>query len=68
MPSQPVLVAADNTKRFDLLMGVKVGWVLPFYKQAPEKFYTYYKGIFPKQWLVDGIDYLRVNQNTKYRS
>ena len=32
---------ADNTKRFDLLMGVKVGWVLPFYKQAPEKFYTY---------------------------
>ncbi|MFM7016968.1 MAG: hypothetical protein ACKOX3_11645 [Bacteroidota bacterium] len=32
---------ADNSKRFDLFMGIKVGWVMPFYKQAPEKFYTY---------------------------
>jgi hypothetical protein len=32
---------SDNGKRFDLFMGIKLGWVMPFYKQAPEKFYTY---------------------------
>lgn len=32
---------SDTGKRFDLMMGIKLGWIMPFYKQAPEKFYTY---------------------------
>jgi len=32
---------SDTGSRFDLLMGIKLGWIMPFYKQAPEKFYTY---------------------------
>jgi hypothetical protein len=32
---------SDTGKRFDFLMGVKLGWIMPFYKQAPDKFYTY---------------------------
>lgn len=33
--------SADNSQRFDLFMGIRLGWIMPFYKQAPEKFYTY---------------------------
>jgi hypothetical protein len=29
----------DNTKRFDILSGIKIGWILPLYSQAPDKFY-----------------------------
>jgi hypothetical protein len=32
---------SDSGKRFDFFMGLKLGWIMPFYKQAPEKFYTY---------------------------
>lgn len=32
---------SETGNRFDLLMGIKLGWIMPFYKQAPEKFYTY---------------------------
>ncbi|HQF27933.1 MAG TPA: hypothetical protein PLD36_04900 [Bacteroidia bacterium] len=32
---------SDSGKRFDMLSGLRVGWIMPFYKQAPEKFYTY---------------------------
>jgi len=32
---------SDTGNRFDFMMGVKLGWIMPFYKQAPEKFYTY---------------------------
>jgi hypothetical protein len=31
----------DETKRLDLLMGVKVGWTFPIYRSAPEKEYYY---------------------------
>lgn len=29
----------DETKRLDLLFGIKAGWMLPIYKKAPNKFY-----------------------------
>lgn len=29
----------DKTKRTDILLGFKVGWILPLYKQAPNTFY-----------------------------
>jgi len=29
----------DNTKRADILLGIKTGWILPIYKQAPNSFY-----------------------------
>lgn len=32
---------SDRGKRFDMLSGLRVGWIMPFYNQAPEKFYTY---------------------------
>jgi hypothetical protein len=32
---------ADNQIRFELLYGAKLGWVLPLYKVAPDKFYYY---------------------------
>jgi len=32
---------ADTRSRVDMLVGFRVGWVLPVYKQAPEKFYYY---------------------------
>ncbi len=32
---------AENPQRVDLLFGLRAGWILPLYKQAPEKFYTY---------------------------
>jgi hypothetical protein len=31
----------DKGSRLDLLFGVKVGWVIALFKEAPEKFYTY---------------------------
>jgi hypothetical protein len=33
------LMGPDNTKRMDLLSGVKIGWILPLYKQAPQEYY-----------------------------
>ncbi|HQV00497.1 MAG: hypothetical protein JNK61_02125 [Bacteroidia bacterium] len=30
---------ADTKKRTDILIGFKVGWILPLYKQAPSEFY-----------------------------
>lgn len=35
------LMAADKTKRFDMLSGFKIGWIIPFYRRSPEKFYYY---------------------------
>jgi hypothetical protein len=31
----------DTEQRLDLLYGLKAGWILPLYRQAPEKFYYY---------------------------
>lgn len=31
----------DTENRLDLLYGIKAGWILPLYRQAPEKFYYY---------------------------
>jgi len=31
----------ETKQRLDLLYGGRIGWVLPLYRQAPEKFYTY---------------------------
>ncbi|MGD0710538.1 MAG: hypothetical protein ABR968_05095 [Bacteroidales bacterium] len=31
----------DNAKRFDMLSGIKVGWIIPIYKIAPDKYYYY---------------------------
>ncbi len=33
------LMGPDNTKRIDLLSGIRFGWILPLYKQAPPEFY-----------------------------
>lgn len=30
---------ADNTKRIDLLSGLRIGWIIPLYKRAPKAFY-----------------------------
>ena len=35
------LMGYDNTKRHDYLSGFKLGWVIPIYKQAPNKYYYY---------------------------
>ncbi|HNQ12513.1 MAG TPA: hypothetical protein PKH65_07360 [Bacteroidia bacterium] len=35
------LEAPDHDKRIDLMLGLRVGWILPFYKKAPEQFYLY---------------------------
>ncbi len=32
---------ADNQQRFDLLFGIRVGWIIPLFKEAPEEFYLY---------------------------
>ena len=29
----------DEMKRKDILLGIKAGWILPLYKQAPNSFY-----------------------------
>lgn len=31
----------DETKRVDLLFGIRAGWMLPVYRRAPQKFYFY---------------------------
>ncbi|MCC6384272.1 MAG: hypothetical protein LC117_03560 [Bacteroidia bacterium] len=31
----------DDSKRVDLLFGLRTGWMLPIYKRAPQKFYFY---------------------------
>ena len=31
----------DNSVRTDILVGLRVGWILPIYKAAPEKYYLY---------------------------
>lgn len=33
------LMGPDNTKRIDLLSGIRIGWILPLYKQAPQEYY-----------------------------
>jgi hypothetical protein len=35
------IMQKDETKRNDNLIGVKLGWILPFYTKMPEKFYYY---------------------------
>lgn len=32
---------ADTQKRFDLLWGIRVGWILPLYKRTAKEFYFY---------------------------
>lgn len=34
-------MAPDNTLRTDLLVGLRVGWVIPLFKEAPNEFYIY---------------------------
>ena len=34
-------MTTDKKQRLDLLYGARFGWVLPLYRQAPEKFYIY---------------------------
>jgi len=31
----------DNSKRFELLNGFKIGWIIPIYKRKPEAYYFY---------------------------
>ena len=31
----------DTAQRFDMLSGIRVGWILPLYKRTPEEFYYY---------------------------
>lgn len=31
----------DTAPRLDILMGIRVGWILPLYKKMPDEFYTY---------------------------
>jgi hypothetical protein len=35
------LNAYNNALRYDILYGIRVGWILPIYKRAPKDFYTY---------------------------
>jgi hypothetical protein len=35
------IMGYDDTKRKDFLGGIRVGWILPLYQKAPEKFYYY---------------------------
>ena len=30
---------ADTEKRFDMLNGIRIGWILPLYKKTPQEFY-----------------------------
>lgn len=34
-------MSADKKARVDLLFGIRIGWVIPLYKEAPDKFYIY---------------------------
>jgi hypothetical protein len=31
----------DNALKFDLLSGIRIGWIIPIYRIAPEKYYYY---------------------------
>ena len=31
----------DETKRIDLLSGIRFGWIIPFYKRVPDEYYYY---------------------------
>jgi hypothetical protein len=31
----------DTGKRIDLLFGLRIGWIMPLYKEAPDKYYIY---------------------------
>ena len=33
------LMGPDNKKRHDILIGFKLGWMLPLYQKAPKEFY-----------------------------
>jgi len=33
------LMAPDTKKRIDILIGLRIGWMLPLYKKAPKEFY-----------------------------
>jgi hypothetical protein len=35
------LMQQDTKKRLDVLYGVRLAWILPLYKKAPQEFYTY---------------------------
>lgn len=35
------LMKKDDAQRTDVLIGFRVGWILPLYKRAPKEFYTY---------------------------
>lgn len=32
-------MSSDNKKRLDILIGIRLGWMLPLYKKAPKEFY-----------------------------
>jgi hypothetical protein len=32
-------MTSDNKKRIDILMGIRIGWMLPLYKKTPKEFY-----------------------------
>ncbi len=35
------LAEEDKDNRLDILFGARIGWMIPLYKEAPDKFYTY---------------------------
>lgn len=35
------LMRRDTQKRFDMLYGFRLGWILPLYKKAPDKYYYF---------------------------
>ena len=35
------LMRKDDSERFDMLMGIKAGWVIPIYKRASDKYFIY---------------------------
>lgn len=34
-------MSADHSTRLDLLLGFRVGWIIPLFKEAPDEFYLY---------------------------
>jgi hypothetical protein len=34
-------MSKDNSNRFDMLSGIKLGWIIPIYKRVPPKYYYY---------------------------
>lgn len=36
-----VMMRKDDKKRFDMLTGIKVGWVIPFYRRSTSTYYFY---------------------------